>query len=190
MIIKPEHVVLVDEHDREIGLAGKATVHTPQTPLHRGFSLFLFDDAGRLLLQQRAFGKTTWPGVWSNSVCGHPQRGEIYISTAQRRLEFELGITIEQVKIRVILPDYRYRYEHKGVVENEICPVMVARTDAKPHPNPDEVVDIRWIKWSEFLGELKSPNEYSEWCVEEAQLLAESPIFKDFIHLSSSSLTD
>ena len=173
-----EHVVLVDEDNNKIGLEDKYKVHTGETPLHRGFSLFMFNKNGELLLQQRSDSKITWPSVWSNSVCGHPADGETPEEAAKRRAKFELGIHLELSDIRVILPDYQYRYEHKGVVENEICPVMVAIGDFSPKPNPDEVRSTRWVKWADFLEEIISPNEYSDWCQEEAKLLNKHPEFK------------
>jgi isopentenyl-diphosphate delta-isomerase len=172
-----ETVVLVDEQNRPIGEAPKASVHTGDTPLHRGFSVFLFDRRGRLLLQQRSHSKKTWPLVWSNSCCGHPRLGESSVDAARRRLAFELGIM--QAEIVEVLLDYRYRAEHRGVVENETCPVMVAFTDERPVPNADEVESVRWVDWEEFLRETREPSTpYSEWCVEETALLAKSELFE------------
>lgn len=173
-----EHVVLVDKQDKDLGLAEKATVHTAETPLHRAFSLFLFNNHGELLLQQRAHNKKTWPGIWSNSVCGHPQRDESYKAAAQRRLKFELGLDVPAEKILMMLPDYLYRYEHLGVVEHEFCPVFVIFADVEPNPNPVEVAKTRWISWQQFLADIEKENEYSEWCVEEAQLLQALPEFR------------
>ena len=173
-----EHVVLVDEHNRPIGLEDKYKVHTKDTPLHRGFSLFLFNNQGELLLQKRAATKKTWPGVWSNSVCGHPAQDETAQQAAIRRAKYELGIELKPKQIEVILQDYRYRYEHRKVVENEFCPVMVAAGDFVPVANPAEVADTRWVGWQEFLGEIAKPNRYSEWCQEEAKLLNQDPKFR------------
>ncbi len=166
-----EHVVLVDEKNNPTGQADKYLVHSGDTPLHRGFSLFLFNQKGELLLQKRAASKKTWPNVWSNSVCGHPASGESTQDAAKRRAMYELGIAIKSSDIHVILEDYRYSYEHQGVVENEICPVMVAFGEFEPKPNPLEVADTRWVGWQDFLDEIQTPNQYSEWCQEEAQLL-------------------
>ena len=182
-----EHVVLVDEQNRPIGTADKAAVHHGETPLHRGFSVFLFDQAGNLLLQQRSLGKMTWPGVWSNSCCGHPRLGESTLDAMRRRIGHELGM--HDVELTLMLPDYRYRYAHKGVVENEFCPVAVGVTDAEPRPNPDEVAAVRWQPWSTFLDEIAGPNAYSEWCVEEAGLLQRSPEFAAFYAGLTSSGT-
>jgi isopentenyl-diphosphate delta-isomerase type 1 len=166
-----ELVVLVDEQNRPIGTAPKATVHGAATPLHRGVSVFLFDGAGRLLLQQRALGKRTWPGVWSNTCCGHPAPGESVEDAARRRLRDELGL--EAADLRVSLPDYRYRAERDGVVENEICPVLTGRVLGTPDPRRAEVEALRWVDWGEFIAECERfPERYSPWCVEETRLLA------------------
>lgn len=178
MNTQTEHVVLVDEANRPIGTADKATVHTSATPLHRGFSLFLFNSKGELLIQQRALTKKTWPGAWSNSVCGHPALGESVEAAARRRLSYELGIETDLDQITIALPDYRYKCERFGIVENEICPVMTAFVDVEPNPNPDEVNATDWVDWDEFQKRMAEPNEFSEWCVEETGLLAKNSAFQ------------
>jgi len=165
-----EFVVLVDEYNREIGTAPKATVHTDHTPLHRGFSLFLFNKNHELLLTRRAEGKKTFPGVWTNTVCGHPGPGETVTDAAKRRLADELGIC--GVTIKEVAP-YRYRFTDKGgILENEICPILVATSDGDPKPNPEEIDNWKWMPWKEFLSEIELHLEiYSPWCIEEAAIL-------------------
>jgi isopentenyl-diphosphate delta-isomerase len=173
-----EHVVLVDAANRPIGTSRKRDVHHAATPLHRGFSVFLFDVEGRTLLQQRSLRKPTWPGVWSNACCGHPQLQESTLQAVQRRLGEELGL--EGVALEIVLPDYRYRFTREGIVENEFCPVAVGMTSDEPRPNPNEVHDVRWLDWGAFLEQTRRDNAYSEWCVEEAALLADHPAFQRF----------
>jgi len=168
-----ETVVLVDDLNRPLGQAPKESVHTGDTPLHRGFSVFLFDRRGRLLLQQRSHTKKTWPLVWSNSCCGHPRLGETSLEAARRRLAFELGI--RRAEVVEVLPDFRYRATRDGVTENELCPVLVAFTAEQPVLNDDEVEAIRWVGWESFVDETRRhPERYSEWCVAETDLLAGS----------------
>ena len=173
-----EWVVLVDEENRELGRALKAEVHHGATPLHRAFSLFLFDRAGRTLVQRRALAKATWPGVWSNSCCGHPAPGEAVLDAVARRCRAELGAEPEGAWLA--LPDYRYRAERDGVVENEICPVAVAEVDpAAIAPDPAEVASHSWIAWERLLAELAGrPGAWSPWCAEEARRLDASPDFR------------
>jgi isopentenyl-diphosphate delta-isomerase len=168
-----DYVVLVNEKNEPMGTKEKLEAHSAQTPLHRGFSLFLFNHKKELLLQQRSKKKKTWPGVWTNSCCGHPMLEESPIAAARRRLVFELGI--QTAEVTMILPNYRYRFEKDGIVENEFCPVMIGYSDQQPLPNPDEVQAVRWIPWVDWITETKkNPASYSPWCVEETQLLVES----------------
>ncbi len=168
-----ELVVLVDEKNNVLGTSPKESVHTQNTPLHRGFSLFLFNSKEELLITRRAFDKKTFPGVWTNTVCGHPGPEENVIDAAKRRLLDELGIAGQDVKdIREVAP-YRYRFADKnGIVENEICPVIVARSEAEPKPNREEVAEWKLIGWKEFLKDLEdNPEVYSPWSREESSFI-------------------
>src|SRR5690606_16154049 len=125
--------------------APRATVHTADTPLHLAFSCYLTDGHGRLLMSRRALGKRTWPGVWTNSFCGHPRPEEDVTAAIARHARHELGLEVSDV--RCVLPEFRYRaVDASGVVENELCPVYVATTTQEPAPNPDEVVEYRWVE--------------------------------------------
>src|ERR687890_188112 len=129
-----ELIVLVDDDGRSIGTMPKPLVHHGETPLHRAFSAYLFDDEGRLLITRRAVRKATFPGMWTNTVCGHPGPGEDDAAAIARRAAFELGVQVDQ--LRPALPGYRYRAEFRGVVENEICPVYLGRFTGSPPPAP------------------------------------------------------
>jgi isopentenyl-diphosphate delta-isomerase type 1 len=180
-----EWVVLVDEADRELGVARKRDVHHAGTPLHRAFSLFLFDAAGRTLLQRRADTKRTFPGLWSNACCGHPAPGESTLDAARRRCREELGA--EPTESWIAIPDFRYRAEAGGIVENEICPVVVGGLDSNAAlaPDPAEVAATRWLDWETFLGEL--PGDYSPWSVAEAARLAADPRFRAWLAAGGNS---
>lgn len=172
-----DHVVLVDNQNKVLGTAPKLATHNKNTPLHRGFSVFLFNKKGELLLQQRAKTKKTFPLIWSNSVCGHPMLNESNIDAAKRRLSYELGI--DDVEILEIIPDYKYKVEMNGIYENEICPVLVCFTEKKPVANKDEVENIRYIPWQDFLKEIDDEsNTYSLWSKEEAKLLKANKKFQ------------
>lgn len=161
-----ELVVLVDEKDLPLGTAKKNEVHNTGTPLHRGLSVFIFDDKGKVLVQKRALNKKTWPGVWSNSCCGHPLPGEGYKQAARREVKEELGLEVENLKK---VSDYRYKFKKDGVVENEICPVFMGRAKGKINLDTNEVADYKWMNWNDFKKELliDKNGKWSEWCKEE-----------------------
>ena len=170
-----ELVVLVSPEGRAIGTAAKATVHHADTPLHLAFSVYLFDDAGSFLLTQRALGKATFPGVWTNSACGHPAPGEPVEDAVRRRARDELGLEVHD--LRLVLPRFSYRAELDGVVEWELCPVLVGRVPGVApdvRPAPSEVEATEWVRWSEFAPDVRSGRrEVSSWCSEQvAQLEA------------------
>ena len=171
-----DHIVLVDDQNRVLGTADKLETHNENTPLHRGFSLFLFNKKGELLLQQRAKNKKTFPLIWSNSVCGHPMLNESNVEAAKRRLSYELGI--DNVEVFEIISDYRYKVGMNNIYENEICPILISFTDKKPVVNKDEIENIRYLPWQEFLKEIEEKNKtYSLWSKEEAKLLSKNKTF-------------
>jgi isopentenyl-diphosphate delta-isomerase len=165
-----ELIVLVNEQDEELGTLAKSKVHHKNTPLHRGLSVFLFDNEGKVLVQQRADDKITWPGVWSNSCCGHPQPGESYEKAAIRAVNEELGLKVKDLKK---VSDYRYRFKRNGIVENEICPVFMGEVKGEVKIDKAEVKDFRWMGWEEFKRELREDKKgkWSEWCKEEVLLV-------------------
>jgi isopentenyl-diphosphate Delta-isomerase len=166
-----ELIVLVDDEGRAIGSMPKRLVHHGETPLHRAFSAYLFDDQGRLLVTRRAADKATFPGMWTNTVCGHPGPGEDDESAIARRARDELGLD-DVAGLRPALPGYRYRAEFRGVVENEICPVYLGRFTGRPAPDPTEVGDWELLEWPAFRRRQDVEGDaWSPWCREQALLI-------------------
>lgn len=164
-----ELVRLLDDDGTEIGTADKSLVHGDNTPLHLAFSCHLLDGAGRTLVTRRALSKLTWPGVWTNSFCGHPAPGETLEDSVRRRAGVELNL--EVTDIRPALPDFRYRaVDASGIVENEICPVFTAvyTGDGVISPNPDEVCDWAWADMGDLEESVEAtPFAFSPWLVRQ-----------------------
>lgn len=172
-----EKIVFVTGDDIPTGTGDKLPSHKEDTKLHRAFSVFLFNSKGEFLMQQRALSKKTWPGVWSNSCCGHVKLHETREAAAKRRIAYELGIT--GLNLAAVLPDFRYRAEKDGVVENEICPVFAGITDRSPKPDPVEVEAVKWVDWDEFVSSLDGPEtDISPWAVLEVRELLASDDFR------------
>lgn len=179
-----EHIVYVDESGIPTGeTAPKVDAHTSNTKLHLAFSCYIFDENGKFLATQRAHTKKVWPGVWTNSVCGHPAPGEAIEDAIARRLKDELGMAAKDFKI--VLPSYRYKTPpFKGIIENEFCPVFVARAKSKPNPNHDEVEAIRWMNWNDYVkaAEADSADVWSWWCKDQLKQLKEHDLIKNYSH--------
>lgn len=156
-----ERLILVDADDREIGHASKAEAHAGQGILHRAFSLFVFNSAGELLLQQRAPGKPLWPGYWANSCCSHPRDGEDMATATQRRLSEELGFgcALEYV--------YKFQYHAEfgeAGSESELCWVYVGQSDAPVRVNATEIAAWRYVKPADLDREIAdSPERFTPW---------------------------
>lgn len=153
-------VECVDAKGNATGTAPKMDVHL-SGQLHRAISVFVFDDEGRELLQQRALHKYHAPGLWSNSVCSHPYPGESPRDAAHRRLREELNMSADLCEVFVM----RYRADvGEGLIEHEYDHVFVARALEKPVPNPDEVHAVRWMLKADVASSLiDSPDTFTPW---------------------------
>ncbi len=170
-----ESVVLLDEAGRALGARDKAAVHGAHTPLHLAFSCYVFNTSGQFLLTRRADTKRVFPGVWTNSCCGHPEPGEALPNATRRRVRQELGITLSRVIL--LLPRFRYRAEMNGIAENELCPVYAGFSDDVLIPDPAEVADIKWTDWADFSEQVRAgEQQVSPWCaMQVAELAALGP---------------
>ena len=184
-----ESVVLVDETGYASGTAAKAAVHHADTPLHLAFSCYLFNGSGQFLLTRRAESKRTFPGIWTNTCCGHPRPGESMSGSVLRRLRQELGI--DAARLALVLPGFRYQARMaNGVLENEICPVYAAYSDIPPVPDPAEVAEVRWVDWAEFCAAVRAGRQpVSPWCtLQLAELAALGPRPLDWIPADVAAL--
>jgi isopentenyl-diphosphate delta-isomerase len=155
-----ENLILVNARNRAVGRADKWTVHQ-RGLLHRAFSIFLVDDRGRLLLQQRSRAKYHSGGLWANSCCGHPRPGERTAAAALRRLGEELGASARlrygfRARYRTALPN--------GLTENEIVYVFFGSAPTSLDLNPDEVAATAWLSLGALQRDVKRhPTRYAYW---------------------------
>ncbi len=165
-----EQLILVDSNDNQVGVMDKQSCHNGEGVLHRAFSLFVFNPAGELLLQQRAAGKRLWPKFWSNSCCSHPRQGEQMPIAVERRCREELGFTL--------VPRFVYKFEYHASYlqagsEHELCSVFSGHFDGQPHINSSEIQAWRWCPVDELNGLLESRAEnFTPWFKLEWQRLS------------------
>jgi isopentenyl-diphosphate Delta-isomerase len=168
-------VELVDENGVPVGSATVDVAHRAPGRLHRAFSVFLRDAAGRVLLQQRAAVKTRFPLRWANTCCGHPLPGEEIAVAASRRLIEEIGVGgVELVEIGV----YSYYADDpaSGRVEYEYDHVLLGDLPPghDPVPDPDEVAALRWVPVAELRAAIAAdPRSYAPWLAGVVECLAE-----------------
>ena len=156
-----EPLIVVNDENEVQGYQTKVECHAGEGILHRAFSVFLFNEQGQLLLQQRSEQKPLWPLFWANSCCSHPRRGEVEIDAAHRRVQEELGVAAEL--------DFLYRfqyfapYEDKGA-EREVCSVILGRTNQSVQANENEIAQWRWIAPADLDRELEEhPERFTPW---------------------------
>jgi isopentenyl-diphosphate delta-isomerase len=164
-----EELILVDENDQQLGAMAKASCHDGDGVLHRAFSIFLFDESGRLLVQKRAPDKRLWPGYWSNSCCSHPRKGESMAVATQRRLLDELNVRSELEFV------YKFSYQAKfGDIgsEFELCSVYLGRSSGPVAANRSEISEARYLDAMSLNNEFSaSPQRFTPWFKMEWQRL-------------------
>jgi isopentenyl-diphosphate delta-isomerase len=155
-----EYVILVDEHNNEIGLMEKLEAHQ-KALLHRAFSIFILNSKGELLLQQRALNKYHSGGLWTNTCCSHPRAKEQTIDAAHRRLKEEMGFDCELTEKFSFL--YKTPFDN-GLTEHELDFIFIGEFNGIPNINPQEVKDYAWMMIEDVLLDAKQfPNKYTEW---------------------------
>ena len=155
-----EEVILVDEHDREIGLMEKIEAHE-KALLHRAFSVFIFNENGEMLLQQRAFTKYHSGGLWTNACCSHPRQNEEVMQAAQRRLQEEMGFTTELKKAFSFT--YKAAFDN-GLTEHEFDHVFIGTYNGVINFNKDEVHQYKYASIAQIENMLAlNPPDYTVW---------------------------
>ncbi|WP_046759266.1 isopentenyl-diphosphate Delta-isomerase [Kordia jejudonensis] len=155
-----ENVILVNENDEQIGLMEKIEAHE-KALLHRAFSVFILNDKGELMLQQRALHKYHSPGLWTNTCCSHQRDGESNISAGKRRLQEEMGFVTDLAEAVSFI--YKAPFDN-GLTEHEYDHVMIGTYNDAPNINPDEVADWKWMDVQAIKDDIGAhPDQYTAW---------------------------
>jgi len=155
-----EQLILVDEKNRASGSGEKNAVHRAGL-LHRAFSIFIVDGAGRILLQRRSRQKYHSGGLWANSCCGHPRPGEPTLTAARRRLHEELGVSAP------LSFGFHSRYRADldgGMQENEFVYVYFGPLSGPVNPDQAEVAEVAFASADDIKrGVAREPGTYTYW---------------------------
>ncbi len=169
-----EYLILVDKNDNPIGLEEKVKCHLPNGKLHRAFTALIFDKEGRLLITRRSQSKMLWPGDWDGTVASHPREKETYVSSAERRVPEEIGISCKF--------DYLFKFEYhvpyKDIgSENEICATLLGIVEKSSKLNlvKEEIDETKWITADELIQDIqKHPKIYCPWMLIALYLIPNS----------------
>ena len=165
-----ELVVLVDEHDNQVGLMPKMEAHE-KAVLHRAFSVFVFNDQGELMLQQRAATKYHSPLLWTNTCCSHQRDGETSLAAGKRRLQEVMGFVCDLTEVFQFV--YKAPFDN-GLTEHELDHVMIGTYNGEPNVNPEEVASHKWMSLEDVKNDMEdNPQQYTAWF---------KIIFKEYYH--------
>ncbi len=155
-----EYVLIVDEQDNQIGEMEKMETHEKGV-LHRAFSVFIFNGKNELILQQRALSKYHSPGLWTNTCCSHPRKGETTEKAAHRRMVEEMGFDCEFSEA------FSFIYKSdvgEGLTEHEFDHVFIGKSEKKPFINDKEVNDWNYKKMEDIRLDMdQHPKRYTVW---------------------------
>ena len=153
-------VILVNHNDEAIGVMEKMEAHE-KAILHRAFSVFIFNDKGKMLLHQRATGKYHSGGLWTNACCSHPSPGEEIEKAAHERLMFEMGFDTELVSAFSFI--YKTEFDN-GLKEHEFDHVLIGKYTGPVNPNADEVLSFDFFYLNEIQQQIASdPQKFTSW---------------------------
>ena len=165
-----ELVVLVDEHDNQVGLMPKMEAHE-KAVLHRAFSVFVFNDQSELMMQQRAATKYHSPLLWTNTCCSHQRDGETSLAAGKRRLQEEMGFVCDLTEVFQFV--YKAPFDN-GLTEHELDHVMIGTYNGEPNVNPEEVASHKWMSLEDVKNDMEdNPQQYTAWF---------KIIFKEYYH--------
>lgn len=155
-----EQVILVNKDDEQLGTMPKLEAHKKGV-LHRAFSVFITNDKGELLLQQRAASKYHSPLLWANTCCSHQREGESNITAGKRRLQEEMGFVTELKDVFSFI--YRAPFDN-GLTEHELDHVLVGTYNENPIINSEEVESFKWMTLEAVKVDMVvHPEIYTEW---------------------------
>lgn len=139
-------IVEVDKSDKLIGKVEREVAHdSTNLRLHREVMLILYTDSSRntFLLQHRSMKKKQLPGLWTLSVTGHVDFGDIsdhdpegYLTAATREAKEEIGVKTNNLELKgKLIQKNNDNWSMMGIVVGEY--------DGQFKLDPEEVSEVK-----------------------------------------------
>lgn len=146
---KEEIFDIVNDNDEVIGSAERRDVHAKKLT-HRSVHAIFFNWSRNILLQKRALGKDTYPGIWTTSCSGHVDSGESYEDALLRECREELGVSLK-------ISDFNYvgkipACEETGFEFTQVYTITNTGPFMFPHT---EVQSLDWMPLDMFEIQVK-----------------------------------
>ncbi len=149
--------IFVDENDNVIG-AGSREEAAEKGIIVRLIRIFVFNSKGELLIQKRSRSVNA-PGLWDQSVGGHVDEGEDYLTAAMREMKEEIGIETapptEVVK-------YLFKADTNMKMRRRFETLYMTTYDGVIRFDPHDVAEVRWIEPDALRAWMKEkPEEFT-----------------------------
>ncbi|MDD5026765.1 MAG: isopentenyl-diphosphate Delta-isomerase [Candidatus Peribacteraceae bacterium] len=158
-------VVLCDAKGQPLRSASIEEAHRGNGKLHLAFSIFVFsEDRTKVLLQKRSSEKLLFDGLWGNTCCSHPQKGESIEDAARKRLKEECGFTCDLTPVGSFT--YQANDPHGKGSEHEYDTVLIGKVeqDIEMHPDPTEIEELKWMAIDTLQSDLAAHSDrYGPW---------------------------
>ncbi|WP_299627267.1 NUDIX domain-containing protein [uncultured Tenacibaculum sp.] len=119
---------LIDIVDEQGNYTGKTCLKSKAHKFgyfHPTVHIWIYTKDHKILLQQRAFTKKVFPGLWDISVAGHIGAGEIIEEAAIREVEEEIGFKVKPENL-IKIGTRKHQVNHpNGIIDNEFHHVFI-----------------------------------------------------------------
>lgn len=156
---------VVDENDEIVGEATRGEVHSNRNLIHRVVHIWIINDKGEILLQQRSLTKDKAPGQWDISCGGHIQKGDDPEISAERELQEELGISAEC--------EFISKFLERWTDQSEMVNLYYATHNGPFTFSKEEIEQIKFFSETEALEFIKRDSKASYFSKKEIPLVFE-----------------
>ncbi len=122
--------------------------------------LIVNKDKTKTLLQKRSTQKKLYANMWDIAVGGHIATGETALETAQRELQEELGLNLEDFEVKKV-DRVTEQLTNNGIISKEYVTIYLVCGDidiSQIKLQEEEVSEIKWCSKKELNDLIKQQN--------------------------------